>query len=108
MDKRLGANARSNPVAGCDWFCDNLPLVALWAKWGAGIHKDLSPFGLRIFLAQRRIFFCRRIYSIRLPPSLGQLPPSLRSYEGQDGGHAVQKFFLSFQKSSVRLGACRT
>jgi hypothetical protein len=55
MDKRLGANARSNPVVGCDWLCDN-----------AGIHKNLTPLGLRIFLAQRRMFFCRRIYSIRL------------------------------------------
>jgi hypothetical protein len=55
MDKRLGANARSNPAAGCDWFCDN-----------AGIHKNLSPFGLRIFLAQERMFLSRRIYSIRL------------------------------------------
>ncbi|MFA6569583.1 MAG: SUMF1/EgtB/PvdO family nonheme iron enzyme [Victivallales bacterium] len=45
MDKRLGANARSNPVAGCGWFCDD-----------TGIHKNLSPFGLRSFLAQTRIF----------------------------------------------------
>jgi hypothetical protein len=55
MESRQGANAKSSPVAGCDWICDD-----------GGIHKNLSPFGLRIFLAQRRIFFCRRIAWIRL------------------------------------------
>jgi hypothetical protein len=55
MESRQGANAGSSPVAGCDWICDD-----------GGIHKNLSPFGLRIFLAQERMFFSRRIYSIRL------------------------------------------
>ncbi|OGV40208.1 MAG: hypothetical protein A2X48_20635 [Lentisphaerae bacterium GWF2_49_21] len=50
MERRQGANARSSPAAGCDWICDE-----------AGIHKNLSPFGLRIFLAQRRMFLGRRI-----------------------------------------------
>jgi hypothetical protein len=55
-----------------------------------GIHKNLSPFrlrwdatpgqvGLRIFLAQRRIFLSRRIYLIRLPPSLGSYGATGRS-----------------------------
>jgi hypothetical protein len=55
MDRRQGANAKSSPIVGCDWFYDDV-----------GIHKNLSPFGLRIFLAQRRMFLSRRIYSIRL------------------------------------------
>ncbi|OGV41752.1 MAG: hypothetical protein A2X48_14160 [Lentisphaerae bacterium GWF2_49_21] len=45
MEKRQGANATSSPVTGCDWICDDV-----------GIHKNLSPFGLRIFLAQRIMF----------------------------------------------------
>ncbi|MFA6291982.1 MAG: hypothetical protein WC637_09390 [Victivallales bacterium] len=55
-----------------------------------GIHKNLSPFrlrwdatpgqvGLRIFLAQERMFLSRRIYSIRLPPSLGSYGGTGRS-----------------------------
>ncbi|MFA6294656.1 MAG: hypothetical protein WC637_22885, partial [Victivallales bacterium] len=44
-----------------------------------GIHKNLSPSGLRIFLAQRRMFFSRRIYSIRLPPPLGSYGGTGRS-----------------------------
>ncbi|HCE42442.1 MAG TPA: hypothetical protein DET40_02710 [Lentisphaeria bacterium] len=50
MEIRLEANARSSPAAGCDWIFD-----------ATGIHKNLSPFGLRIFLAQRRMFLSRRI-----------------------------------------------
>jgi len=49
MERRQGANARSSPGTGCNWICDN-----------AGIHKNLSPFGLRIFLAQNKIFLLRR------------------------------------------------
>ncbi|MEI6422021.1 MAG: hypothetical protein WCP55_07360, partial [Lentisphaerota bacterium] len=60
MEIRLGANTRSSPVAGCNWFRDN-----------AGTHKNLSPFGLRLFLAQRRMFFCRRIAPIRLRSRIG-------------------------------------
>ncbi len=55
MERRQGANARSSPAAGCDWICDD-----------AGIHKNLSPFGLRIFLAQEKMFFSWRIHGIRL------------------------------------------
>ena len=55
MEIRLGANTRSSPVGGCNWFCDN-----------AGIHKNLSPFGLRLFLAQERMFFSQRINWVRL------------------------------------------
>jgi hypothetical protein len=69
----------SIPEEVCKQFYDDLPLVALWAKWGAEIHKNQSPFGLRIFLAQRRIFFCRRISLIRLPPSLGSYGGTGRS-----------------------------
>jgi len=32
---------------------------------GCNIQENLSPFGLRIFLAQERMFLSRRIYSIR-------------------------------------------
>ena len=41
---------RSSPETGCDCFHDE-----------AGIHKNLLPFGLRIFLAQRLNFLSRRI-----------------------------------------------
>ncbi|HCE43296.1 MAG TPA: hypothetical protein DET40_07090 [Lentisphaeria bacterium] len=57
MEIRQGANARSSPATGCDWICDD-----------DGIHKNQSPFGLRIFLAQRRMFLSRRI-ALDTPPS---------------------------------------
>jgi len=51
MENRQQANAKSNPAAGCDWFCDNAGLVRR-----GGIHKNLSPFWLRSFLTQEKIF----------------------------------------------------
>jgi len=58
-DRRLWRDGKEQTPgaapAGCDWICDE-----------AGIHKNLSPFGLRIFLAQERMFFYRRIAWIRL------------------------------------------
>ncbi len=50
MDIRREAKSGSSPSAGCNWFCD-----------AADIHKNLLPYGLRIFLAQRKIFLVRRI-----------------------------------------------
>jgi len=50
MDKRQRVMGRSSPETGCDCSRDE-----------AGIHKNLLPFGLRIFLAQRRMFLSRRI-----------------------------------------------
>ena len=50
MDIRQGAKSKSSPSAGCNWFCD-----------ADDIHKNLFPSGLRIFLAQEKIFFFRRI-----------------------------------------------
>ena len=62
----------SIPEVVCKQFYDNAELVRL-----GGIHKNLSPFGLRFFLAQERMFLSRRIHRYAF----------------------VQKFFLSFQKS---------
>jgi len=68
MDRRRGAESKSSPKAGCDWFCDE-----------DGIHKNLLPFGLRIFLAQRRMFFSRRIWIRLRSEILFELPKIFRN-----------------------------
>ncbi|MCX6984149.1 MAG: hypothetical protein NT118_05260 [Lentisphaerae bacterium] len=69
MDKRLGANARSNPVAGCNWLCDNAPeSIRICRPSGCGsfwLKEEYSSVGVSTRYA------------------------------------SVQKFFLSFQKSSA-------
>jgi hypothetical protein len=57
MDKWQGKTLGAYPKTVCAECFDD-----------ARIHKNLSPFGLRIFLAQRRMFLSRRI-ALDTPPS---------------------------------------
>jgi hypothetical protein len=77
MDLWRGRKLREYPEVVFEQVSDN-----------ARIHKNLLPYGLRIFLAQNRMFFGRRI-AVDTPPW-----PTRH-------GQAPQKFFSSFQKSSA-------